>query len=122
MLRKQKEVEDLSYKKSVFRSLAMVTQLGLSVMTPIFLCILAGYYIDSRFGTRSILIFLLLGVLAGGQCGYRMAKQTLRVSEKEDEKERMERKKQQEGMKREEVRKPKPVSRIRLQDKEEQHE
>ena len=28
----------MGYKKQVFRSLAMVTQLGISVMTPIFLC------------------------------------------------------------------------------------
>ena len=38
----------MGYKKQVFRSLAMVSQLGISVMTPIFLCISAGYYVDTH--------------------------------------------------------------------------
>ena len=37
----------MRYKKSVYRSLAMVTQLGLCVLTPILFCIFAGSYIDS---------------------------------------------------------------------------
>ena len=44
-------------KKQVFRSLAMVTQLGISVMTPIFLCIFAGYYADTHFGTNTMFFF-----------------------------------------------------------------
>ena len=55
----------MGYKKQVFRSLAMVTQLGISVMTPIFLCIFAGCWIDNHLGTKTVLLFLLLGVLAG---------------------------------------------------------
>lgn len=84
----------MGYKKQVFRSLAMVTQLGISVMTPIFLCLFAGYVIDSYFGTKLIVVFLLVGVAAGGQCGYRMAKMTFLAGEKEDRREMEEQQKQ----------------------------
>ena len=59
----------MRYKKSVFRSLAMVTQLGLCVLTPTILGIAAGSFLDARFGTKVTLILLVLGVLvAEGYC------------------------------------------------------
>lgn len=79
------------HQKSVFRSLAMVTQLGLCVVTPVFLCVFAGYYLDSRYGTGLTLPLLILGVLAGGRCGYGMARQTFLVNEKEEAREDQER-------------------------------
>ena len=36
----------MRHKKSVMRNMMMVTQLGLSVMVPVFVCILAGSWID----------------------------------------------------------------------------
>lgn len=77
----------MHYKKSVFRSLAMVSQLGISVMTPIFLCIFIGHYIDSHFGTSLLVPFLILGVLTGGRCGWIMAKKTLDAEKRDDERE-----------------------------------
>ena len=61
----------MKYKKSVYRSLAMVTQLGFCVLTPVFLGIFAGSYLDSRYGTHLTLVFLILGVLGGGRGAYR---------------------------------------------------
>ena len=72
----------MGYKKQVFRSLAMVSQLGISVMTPIFLCISAGYYVDTHFETETMLFFLMIGVLAGGRLGYRTARMTFLVGER----------------------------------------
>ena len=66
----QKEVGTVHYKRSVFRSLAMVTQLGFSVLTPILLCVYTGYLVDSHFGTKLMVPMLILGVLAGGRCGW----------------------------------------------------
>lgn len=104
----------MGYKKQVFRSLAMVTQLGLSVMTPIFLCIFAGYYVDTHFGMKTMIIFLLIGVLAGGRCGYQMAKLTILAGEKEERKEREEQLKRAAASPRyEAVSKPKEPSRVR---------
>ena len=99
----------MHYKKSVFRSLAMVTQLGLSVLTPILLCIYTGYLVDSHFGTKLMVPMLILGVLAGGRCGWIMAKNTLLQEQKEDERLRRE---QQTGQHRSGISKPKQPSRI----------
>lgn len=103
----------MGYKKQVFRSLAMVTQLGISVMTPIFLCIFAGCWVDNHFGTKTVLLFLLLGVLAGGRCGYHMAKITFLAGEKDDRKEREEQNRSRKEPKYEPVSRPKPLSRVR---------
>ena len=75
----------MHYKRSVFRSLAMVTQLGFSVLTPILLCVYTGYLVDSHFGTKLMVPMLILGVLAGGRCGWVMARNTLLQEQKEDE-------------------------------------
>ena len=99
----------MHYKKSVFRSLAMVTQLGLSVLTPILLCIYTGYLVDSHFGTKLMVPMLILGVLAGGRCGWIMAKNTLLQEQKEDERLR---RAQQAGQQRSGISKPKQPSRI----------
>ena len=85
----------MHYKKSVFRSLAMVTQLGLSVLTPILLCIYTGYLVDSHFGTKLMVPML--------------AKNTLLQEQKEDERLRRE---QQAGQQRSGISKPKQPSRI----------
>lgn len=100
----------MHYKRSVFRSLAMVTQLGLSVVTPIFLCIFAGYQLDTRFGTKSMVPLLLLGVLAGGRSAWLLAKRTLLVEQQEDEADHL---KRQQSQPRSGTIKPKKPSRIR---------
>jgi len=88
----------------------MVTQLGLSVVTPIFLCIFAGYQLDTRFGTKSMVPLLLLGVLAGGRSAWLLAKRTLLVEQQEDEADRL---KRQQNQPRSGTAKPKEPSRIR---------
>ncbi len=100
----------MRYKKSVFRSLAMVTQLGLCVVTPVFLCIFIGYQIDSFMGTRWwILLMLILGVLAGGRCAWLLAARILEAERREDE---MIRQEQKSTKVRAGISKPKQPSRI----------
>ena len=76
---------NMKYKKSVFRSLAMVSQLGFCVMAPIFLCIFIGYQVDSRFGMKTLVPLLILGVLAGGKSAWHLAVKTLEQERREDE-------------------------------------
>lgn len=105
----------MGYKKQVFRSLAMVTQLGISVMTPIFLCIFAGYCVDTHFGMKTMIFFLIAGVLAGGRCGWQMVKMTFLAEEKDEQKE-LERQKESRKAepKHPSVSKPKRPSRVRM--------
>lgn len=100
----------MHYKRSVFRSLTMVTQLGFSVVTPILLCVFAGYQLDTRFGTKSMIPLLLLGVLAGGRSAWLLAKRTLLMEQQEDEADRL---KRQPDQPRSGTTKPKEPSRIR---------
>lgn len=109
----------MHYKRSVFRSLAMVTQLGLSVVTPVFLCVFVGYQLDTRFGTKWMIPLLILGVLAGGRCAWLLAGRTLEQEKKEDDRLRRER---IESSTREGTSRPKKPSRIREADRTEDRE
>ena len=81
----------MSQKKNGLSNLVLITQLGINVLTPIFLCLLAGGFIDRKFGTKTILIFLILGVLSGALSAYRTAKNTIDRERRENEREQAER-------------------------------
>lgn len=64
--------------KSGLRNLVLITQLGFHVVTPIFLCLFVGIWLDRRLGTSILaLLFLILGVLSGGLSAYKLAKQAI---------------------------------------------
>ena len=59
MIRKKKDY-------SFLRMLALITQLGISMLTCIFLCMIAGKFLAERLHADWIfLVFLILGILAG---------------------------------------------------------
>lgn len=57
----------MNYKKDVYRSLAMVTQIGISMLAPIIMCVFIGYWLDNKFGWNTTIVLLILGILAGGR-------------------------------------------------------
>lgn len=65
-----------------------MTQLGLTVMVPVFLCILAGRYLDSRFGLNLTFFLMVLGFLAGMSGAWRLAASVSAMERKERERER----------------------------------
>lgn len=71
-------------KKSVFRSLSLVTQLGISVMVPTFLCLAVGLFIDSKFSTWFSVPLLILGMVAGVRNAYVMVKGVLNENSKDE--------------------------------------
>lgn len=53
----------------------MITQFGINMLVPIFLCSFLGIFLDRKFGTQFCMIVLFfVGALAGGRNVYRMAK------------------------------------------------
>ena len=100
----------MRYKKSVFRNLAMITQLGISVLVPVFLCIFIGYQVDSRYGMKTLVPLLILGVLAGEKSAWHLAMRTLMQECREDE--ALLQKRQSQG-ERDGISRPKQPSRIR---------
>ena len=54
------------YGRSVYQSLAMITQFGINMVVPIALCSVAGYYLDRWLGTSYLVIILFfVGATAG---------------------------------------------------------
>jgi len=72
--------------KNSYRNLTLITQLGISVIVPIFLCLFVGIWLDNRFSTWFTIPLLILGFLAGGRNAYIMAKDSIRMDERKKKK------------------------------------
>lgn len=67
------------FNKDVYRSLALISQFGINMLVPIFLCMFLGIYIDGRLGTSYFTILLFfVGTLAGFTGVYKLAKRIYR--------------------------------------------
>lgn len=59
----------------VIKALMLVSQLGISMMVPIFLCVFAGSFLDKKAGTSCFFsIFLFLGIAAAFRNVYYLLK------------------------------------------------
>lgn len=54
----------------VWRMIYLIMQIGLTMLTAIFMCIGIGYLIDRHFGTHLMVWFIVLGVIAGFRSAY----------------------------------------------------
>lgn len=54
-------------KANYLKNLTLITQVGLMMLIPIFLCLFFGIWLDDRFATNGVftIIFIIVGVLAG---------------------------------------------------------
>lgn len=77
------------YGREVFANIALVSQLGISMMVPIFLLLGIGIYLENKTGWFLTVPFLILGILAGCRNTYILANKanmkTKRHSEIEEE-------------------------------------
>ena len=64
----------------------LISHLGLTVMVPIFMCVIAGIFIDKKFGTSTLVWLLFLGIAAGMRNAYILLKGVLDENVKEREK------------------------------------
>ncbi len=58
------------------KNLMLISQLGLSMIIPILLCVYLGVKIDERFDTAFTVWFIILGILAGARNVYALVCQT----------------------------------------------
>ncbi|MBQ4069373.1 MAG: AtpZ/AtpI family protein [Lachnospiraceae bacterium] len=63
----------MSDNREVFTNFALITQLSIHMLTPIFLCVAIGLAVDKYFGTSVTVFFLIVGILAGGRNAYVLA-------------------------------------------------
>lgn len=64
--------------KNGLQNLALITQVGLSVITPIILGVYLGMYIDRKVGTEGIfaIVFIILGAGGGFMNIFKLAGKT----------------------------------------------
>lgn len=55
----------MKLNREVMYMAGMITQLGISMLAPVVLCVFAGYWLDNRFGWHTVIPLLILGILAG---------------------------------------------------------
>ena len=75
----------MSQRKEVIRSFMLISHLGVTVMVPIFLCVIVGIVIDKHFGTSTLIWLLFLGIAAGLRNAYILLKGVLDENVKERE-------------------------------------
>ncbi len=83
----------MKWNKEVIRNLGLISQLGISMLTPIFMMTFLGVWIDKTFSTHLFLLFVILGVGGGFRSVYtltmeRIKKEQKKKEEKEKERER----------------------------------
>ena len=70
----------------VFKTSMMILQVGISMMTPIFLLLVCGIILKNKFNIDLILIFIIIGVIVSFRNTYILLKQFINDnSEKESE-------------------------------------
>ena len=74
--------------REVVKSFAMITQVGLSMLTPIFLCVFLGGYLDKSLHTSYwFIILLILGILAAFRNVYYLTRQFYKKDLEREQKE-----------------------------------
>lgn len=61
--------------RKVFKMIALISQIGITMLSSIFICGWIGYLIDHRFGTHIFLVTLILGIAGGYRAVYSLIKQ-----------------------------------------------
>ena len=74
------------YKKSVYQSLVVITQFGINMLVPIFICSFAGLCLDRKLGTAFWFVLLFfVGALAGFRNIFILARKIYEGEEKDDD-------------------------------------
>lgn len=65
----------MKFNRNVYHSLMMISQFGINMLVPIFLCSFLGIFIDKKCGTSFwIVIWFFIGAFAGFRNVFRVAK------------------------------------------------
>ncbi|MDD3185673.1 MAG: AtpZ/AtpI family protein [Anaerostipes sp.] len=75
----------MKWNKNVIRSLALITQLGVTMLTSVFLCMFVGLWLDKKFSTHFFIPFLILGILGGMRGVYNLVRNANQDEEQEDD-------------------------------------
>ena len=72
-------------RQTTMRMLTLITQFGINMLVPIFLCFFAGMYLDEKMGTNYlIVIFFFIGAIAGFRNIYIFARRSVKDGDETD--------------------------------------
>lgn len=67
--------EAVKYNRNVYHSLMMISQFGINMLVPVFLCSFIGMFLDKKYGTSFwVVILFFIGAAAGFRNVFRFAK------------------------------------------------
>ena len=70
----------MKYNKKVYQALMMISQFGINMLVPIFICSFAGMFLDRKLGTSFwTVILFFVGALAGFTNVFRFAKKIYEI-------------------------------------------
>ncbi len=74
-------------KNTVFKTFSLISQLGISVITPVVICTLIGLKLEEKFSFPITIPLIILGILAGGRNAYALVAQVIRemAAEKDED-------------------------------------
>lgn len=75
----------MKYKRSVYKTFALITQLGISMLVPILMRTLLGRYFQEKFSLPLFIPLVILGVLAGGRNVYYLVRNANEDPEEEED-------------------------------------
>ena len=74
------------YKRSVYQSLAVITQFGINMLVPIFLCSFGGLFLDRKLGTAFWFVLLFfVGAISGFRNIFILARKIYEGDDKDEE-------------------------------------
>ena len=77
----------MNYKKSVYTTFAMISQVGISMVVPILLCTYAGVWLEGKFNFPFTVIMIVVGVLAGVRNVVAIVKRMKQITEEDADEE-----------------------------------
>lgn len=69
----------------VWKSFALITQLGITVLAPLILCVAIGYFIENKFSVNLMLPLLIIGILAGFRNAWTLCMQMIKKDDKDED-------------------------------------
>ena len=74
-------------KNTIVKTFSLVSQLGISVITPVVICTIFGLKLEERFAIPVTIPLFILGVLAGGRNAYVLVSQMIKemAAEKDED-------------------------------------
>lgn len=75
----------MKHNKIIFETLALISQLGISIIVPIVMCTFAGVFLENKFSISITVPLIILGILSGVRNAYYLLKDAHKKMEKKNE-------------------------------------